>query len=382
MRSKRIVAGVVSVAVVVAGAVVLTASPVSALTVDVATEAELRTALTTASNSEPNVINITADITIAGATDPLYVSTQPLTVQGNGHTLDGAGNSRVLQIGGGSPADLVVNDLVARNGRAGSDDGGAIIINGDLTIVDSAFFDNTSPDEGGAVHANSTLTISGSTFSGNTAAGSGGALSSNNDMTITNSTITGNTSAVSGGAVFGRDTIRLTYVTISGNVTDEDSANVRTFDDLIVYGSVIVDPQGGPNCQVNGDVISDGFNYADDTSCELLDANDTQNGPDPLLGALGDNGGPTATMLPAGGSPLVDAIPGADCLAGVTTDQRGLPRPADGDADGAAACDIGAVEVAGAAPVVPPTTPIPPAPTTPPTTTAAVAVTATPRFTG
>jgi len=54
---------------------------------------------------------------------------------------------------------------------------------------------------------------------------------------------------------------------------------------------------------------------------------------DPQLGALGDNGGVTATRAPAAGSPAVAG--GTDCPA---VDQRGEPR------DGAT-CTIGAVEV-------------------------------------
>jgi hypothetical protein len=64
---------------------------------------------------------------------------------------------------------------------------------------------------------------------------------------------------------------------------------------------------------------------------------------DPLLQALASNGGLTQTMLPAEGSPALDA----GAASGLTTDQRGLPRPADlpsvanlGDGS-----DIGAVEV-------------------------------------
>ena len=72
-------------------------------------------------------------------------------------------------------------------------------------------------------------------------------------------------------------------------------------------------------------------------------------------------------MLPAAGSPLVDGIPVADCriddASEVTTDQRGLPRPAG---DG---CDVGAVELQ----------PIPLTPLQPPTATP---VPLQPRFTG
>jgi uncharacterized repeat protein (TIGR01451 family) len=64
----------------------------------------------------------------------------------------------------------------------------------------------------------------------------------------------------------------------------------------------------------------------------------------PLLGSPGANGGPTPTMLPQLGSPAIDA---GDNANAPSTDQRGLPRIADGDAnvdsDGPV-IDIGAVE--------------------------------------
>jgi hypothetical protein len=56
---------------------------------------------------------------------------------------------------------------------------------------------------------------------------------------------------------------------------------------------------------------------------------------DPALGALADNGGPTQTMRPLPGSPVIDAIACTDAPA---TDQRGVPRPQF------VQCDIGAVE--------------------------------------
>ena len=53
---------------------------------------------------------------------------------------------------------------------------------------------------------------------------------------------------------------------------------------------------------------------------------------------------------------MIDSAVASGCEA---TDQRGITRPQDGDDDGTAACDRGAVEVEGAAPVDPtdPTTP-------------------------
>ena len=47
-----------------------------------------------------------------------------------------------------------------------------------------------------------------------------------------------------------------------------------------------------------------------------------------------------ATHLP--GAAAIDRAEAAACTA---TDQRGLPRPVDGDGIGDAACDVGAVEI-------------------------------------
>ena len=64
---------------------------------------------------------------------------------------------------------------------------------------------------------------------------------------------------------------------------------------------------------------------------------------DPLLGRLRGNGGPTPTMAPAAGSPVIDVSHSCP-----STDQRGLRRPDNGES----ACDIGAYEVQDPAPVV------------------------------
>ena len=111
---------------------------------------------------------------------------------------------------------------------------------------------------------------------------------------------------------------------------------------LSSFGSVIALPAGGgTNCVVTTPT-SHGFNFSDDASCGLATSTDRQTG-NPALGALANNGGPTATQLPGSASPLIDAIPLASCqvdgAAGITTDQRGVTRPQG------SGCDIGAVEV-------------------------------------
>src|SRR5690606_39196472 len=106
---------------------------------------------------------------------------------------------------------------------------------------------------------------------------------------------------------------------------------------------VLAEPRSGGNC--SGTVASDGFNLADDASCALAGEGDRE--ADAELGALADHGGPTAVHLPAPTSPVVDAGR-TSCLdvdgTGLVVEQRGTPRRADGNGDGAFECDIGAVE--------------------------------------
>ncbi len=96
---------------------------------------------------------------------------------------------------------------------------------------------------------------------------------------------------------------------------------------------------------------SQGSNITDDNSCNLDHPNDLVV-DDVMLSELGDYGGPTPVHMPLEGSPIID-MGGYQCSR---FDQRGFGRPADGDGDGVAYCDCGAVE-AGAVPYEPPGVP-------------------------
>ncbi|MBW2381057.1 MAG: hypothetical protein JRG70_16160, partial [Deltaproteobacteria bacterium] len=75
---------------------------------------------------------------------------------------------------------------------------------------------------------------------------------------------------------------------------------------------------------------------------------DQMNTPDPGLGPLADNGGPTRTHALLPDSWATDQIPAADCVdadgAPLTTDQRGEPRPVAIHGP-EPRCDVGAFEV-------------------------------------
>ena len=67
---------------------------------------------------------------------------------------------------------------------------------------------------------------------------------------------------------------------------------------------------------------------------------------DPLIGGLTDNGGQQLTLTPLAGSPVIDAGDPEFAMP-ASHDQRGAPflRVSDGDGDGTARIDMGAIEV-------------------------------------
>jgi hypothetical protein len=75
--------------------------------------------------------------------------------------------------------------------------------------------------------------------------------------------------------------------------------------------------------------------------CGFTEPGDQMNS-DPLLGLLQDNGGATPTQALWPGSPAIDYGDPSRCPV---ADQRGIVRPADGDGDSSAVCDIGAYEL-------------------------------------
>jgi hypothetical protein len=253
-----------------------------------------------------------------------------------------------------------ISDNAAVAGSTFGGLGGAMASSGPIEIIDSTISGNHA--EGGtgifsggagAIFTNDDVTITRSTINGNiaeassdtNAGGNGGGISTNGAVTLVNSTVTGNeaqgTNSNLGGV--GSNDLTLVYSTIVGN-SAASSANVAG-SARSVFGTVVALPLGGGDNCGPGTVTSNGWNFSDDASCAFTNAaqGDQENAGDPGLGALADNGGPTRTMLPQTGSPLVDAIPLVNCqsdgASGVATDQRGVTRP---QVNG---CDIGAVEV-------------------------------------
>ena len=229
------------------------------------------------------------------------------------------------------------------SGNTATYSGGAILaFGGDVTVTNSTFSGNTATTlDGGAVYAKGgDVTVTNSTFSGNTATNEGGAVSTDGgDVTVTNSTFSGNTGDL-GGAIFafGGDVI-LNFATIVGNT----SSYTAVFSDgnVSVTNSIVYGNPGG--FDVAGSSLSASHSLFTSTSSvsPTVSGATLIFGEDPLLGSLADNGGPTQTMMPGAGSPVLGA---ANPAGAPSTDQRGYTRTTNGRAD------MGAVERLGLPP--------------------------------
>ncbi len=251
-------------------------------------------------------------------------------------------------LGGGidNMFQLSITDTHFSSNTAGTN-GSGIYNNNYLVINNSTFSGNHTDGAGGGVFGNidSTTTVLNSTFKENSAAGDGGGIYSLCEVAIDDSTFSGNSAGNFGGGVYhgqhdpGCIAHAITNSTLSVNQATSGGGIYSYTGDLALINTIVSNNPSGGDC---GETIYDGgHNLDSDNTCGLDPANSSLPGTDPLLEPLADNGGLTLTHALLPGSPAIDSGDDVTCL---TTDQRGVHRPQDGNGDGLAICDIGAFE--------------------------------------
>jgi parallel beta-helix repeat protein len=264
------------------------------------------------------------------------------------NTADGAGGGLYnYNIG----VMTVTQSSVAHNTALAYESGGGIYASGaGVSVFSSTIAYNTGATFGGGmvVSMNGATVLNGVTLSGNQATSGAALFSSQGVITATNTTVSGNNASNNYGGIYvtGAATrLFLKNSTIAYNTRTNtagagfnglmigDNAVVSLINTILAYNQ-------SRNCASSAPPTSLGHNLSSDFNCVLTQSGDQQ-GVDPLLGPLADNGGDAATHALLPGSPAIDTGDGAQCP---NTDARGVARPYDGDGNAPPVCDIGAVE--------------------------------------
>ena len=217
-------------------------------------------------------------------------------------------------------------------GDARAHGGGIATTAGTLTLVESTLSTNTSSSSMGSHRGG----------------GLGGGLYLASAGSVTNCTISANeapgflpTNPGSGGGLYkgSSDPVTFTNVTITKNRAGSSAGfSAGSGGSLTLLNSIVAANEGNSAC--SGTATSAGYNILAFSGCTTSNATDIITN-DPQLGPLQNNGGPTQTHMPLSGSPAID---NASPTTFPPTDQRGAPRPAEGNFDGVVRADIGAVE--------------------------------------
>ncbi len=194
--------------------------------------------------SGADTISLSGSITLSTALPQI---TTALTINGNGHTLDGGGGHRIIDIATAFNSDgnaaasriFAINNLTLRNGY--SSEGGAIRVHGaradnlaSLTLSNTNVYSSRSTANGGGIHAkNAVLNVqSQSLLSGNNSTNNGGGIHADHStVNITgSSSLIGNSGGVYGGSVYAIDThLNINHAAISDSTAGENGGGIAYF---------------------------------------------------------------------------------------------------------------------------------------------------------
>ena len=251
-----------------------------------------------------------------------------------------SGNAQADGIGGGgiyNAAEMAISQSSIVGNGSPEDSGGGIFNTGNMTLAQSTIANNRGTVFGGGIANFGNLTITNSTVANNRvrgfgsfASGVGGGISNWGELRIIQSTLSGNQAldSVEDGNVL--------LLGQGGGIANSGSGTV-TLQNTLLAGNTATE---GPDCF--GSITSPGHNLLGDlTGCTVSLGTGDLTG-DPGLGPFQDPGAPGEGHFPLlATSQAIDAGANEVCPP---IDQVGTPRPVDGNGDGTARCDIGAIE--------------------------------------
>lgn len=201
-------------------------------------------------NGEKEIV-LNSDIKLGKKEEAKYsggikIDVDNLIIDGNGHTIDAKGKTRIFHVTG---KNVIIKNVTLENGfttsrgeilhNGGSvnaykndtpTSGGAIKNKGELIIINSTISNNRTASNGGAIYNDKKgkLKITDSILSDNTAVDSynelrqsmGGAIHNNGKLNIKNSTISNNITGSSGGAINNYGTLSLHNMEFDNNIVE------------------------------------------------------------------------------------------------------------------------------------------------------------------
>ncbi len=221
-------------------------------------------------------------------------------------------------------ANIVITEDYNAPYGDGSSFGGAFYNAGQSNVYNSTFNDNLVDGNGSPVKGGGIFNDQGG------------------EMHIENSTITDNVAdglnTGLGGGIFNDGQLDAIHITVSHNLAGDieepearNGSGIFNTERLDITNSIVA-MNYGVDCENQSSWNALGENLDSDETCPDF----SQQGKDPLLGSLKNNGGPTFTRLISWSSPALDTADSELCHP---NDQRNYSRPfGDG-------CDLGAIEL-------------------------------------
>ncbi len=259
--------------------------------------------------------------------------------------------------GAGNFGTLIIKNSAIGDANYAGTNGGGIANTGTLRVVKSYIYGNSSnfnAGYGGGLDNYGTAFINASTFY-HDESNEGGAIRSVGTLTLLNSTLDANTAYVEGGGIYNAGgTLNLIHVTITENnaPSGATAGGIKNTGGTVNLKNSLLDLNRvdvlSDDCE--GTFNSQGYNLVFGTSGCTINADPTNIfGIASGVSGIGNNGGATPTVALPSGSAAIDRIPVAKCTDDknkpLLIDQRGRPRPMDGDGNGKKKCDLGAFEV-------------------------------------
>jgi CSLREA domain-containing protein len=214
------------------------------------------------------------------------------------------------------------------------------------TIQTTRLAANSAAVAGGAVFNNGIMTLTACLIDQNSARTGGGVDQYGGSLTLTNVTLSGNTASDNGGGMYIRHDASLVNVTLNANQANGQDTGGNLFNEwqVSLRNTIVANSDVDGNCYNSGGWVNSlGNNLDTADTCGFHSSGDLINTP-AQLAPLADNGGPTWTHALLTTSPAIDHGSNIGCPL---ADQRGEPRPVDGDHDGQPICDMGAFEYDG-----------------------------------